>query len=203
MKNRRLGKFRFRDYCISWISIVLLLLFSIASSVLELPLLCVIFPLVYAMIWFVAILVPHCEQFSISSDSITVFFGRDIKTICLPSELTIVVSYADVCPPLTMRTAVGNETHILKNKFAVSILQGISVNVALETLHRNRVQKYTSSSIRTAFDDYHYIYSFVCNQSLFDTLIAGRKCLLIVPESLSKIISFESSIENMTIDYGY
>ena len=203
MKNRRLGKFRFHDYCISWTSIALLLLFSIASIVLELSFLFVIFPSVYAVIWLGVILVPHCEQFTISSDAITIFFGKKTQTIRLPSELTLVVSYADVCPPLTMRTAVGNQTHILKDKFAVSILQKMPVEVALETLHRNRVQKYTTSRIRTVFDDYRYIYSFVCNQSLFDALIANRKCLLIVPESLSKVISFESSIENVHIDLGH
>lgn len=203
MKNRRLGKFRFHDFCISWISIVLLLLFSIASIVLELSLSFVIFPSVCVIIWLAAILVPHCEQFSISGDSITVYFGRQTKTIQLPAELTLIVSYADVCPPLTIRTAVGNQTHILKDKFAVSILQKMPVELALETLHRNHIKKYTTSRIRTVFDDYRYIYSFVCDQFLLDALIADRKCLLIVPESLSKVMSFESSIENVYIDLGY
>ena len=53
------------------------------------------------------------------------------------------------------------------------------------------------------FDDYRYIYSFVGDQSLFDMLIANRKCLLIVPESLSRVIRYESSIENVHIDLGY
>ena len=200
MKTRRLGKFRFGDYYTSLFSIVILLLFSTASIVLELSFLFVFFPSVYAIIWFGAILVSHCEQFSINSNSISVFWGRQTKTINLPVELTLIVSYADVCPPLTIRTAVGNQTHILKDKFAVTILQKMPVDVALETLHQNRIQKYTTSSIRTVFDEHRYIYSFVCNQFLFDALIANRKCLLIVPESLSKVISFESSIENVYID---
>lgn len=203
MKNRRLGKFRFQDYCISWISIALLLLFSIASIALNLSFLFVIFPAMYAVIWLGIILAPHREQFAINSDAITIFLGNKTQTILLPSELTLVVSYADVCPPLTMRTAVGNQTHILKDKFAFSILQAMSVEDALETLHRNRVQTYTTSRIRTVFDDYRYIYSFVGDQSLFDMLIANRKCLLIVPESLSRVIRYESSIENVHIDLGY
>lgn len=36
MRTRRLGKFRFGDYYISWVSIAILLLFSIAIIVLEL-----------------------------------------------------------------------------------------------------------------------------------------------------------------------
>jgi len=158
---------------------------------------------VCVIIWLAAISVPHCELFSISGDSITVYFGRQTKSIQLPAELTLIVSYADVCPPLAIRTAVGNQTHILKDKFAVSILQKMPVELALETLHRNHIKKYTTSRIRTVFDDYRYIYSFVCDQFLLDALIADRKCLLIVPESLSKVISFESSIENVYIDPGY
>lgn len=203
MKNRRLGKFRFRDYCVSWISILLLLLFSIANIVLESSFLLVVFPSVYAIIWLVAILAPQFEQFSMSYDSITVFLGRQTKTVQLPAELTLIVSYADVCPPFTIRTTVGNQTHILKDKFAVSILQKMPVEVALEALHRNHIKKYTTSRIMAVFDDYRYIYGFVCDQFLLDTLTADRKCLLIVPESLSNAISFESSIENVYIDLGY
>ena len=203
MRNRRLGKFRFGDYFSSWVSVVILLLFSTASIMLELPFLFVIFPSLYAIIWLGVILVPHCEQFSINSDSISVFWGRQTKTIHLPSEFTLIVSYADVCPPLTIRTAYGNQTHILKDRFAVSILQKMPVEFALETLHQNRIQKYTTSSIRTVFDDHRYIYSFVCDQFLFDALIDSKKCLLIVPESLSKVIAFELSVENVYIDSGH
>ena len=113
------------------------------------------------------------------------------------------VSHADVCPPLAMHTDMGNKTHILKDKVAVSILQKMPVEVVLDVLHRNYVRKYTTSRIRTVFDDYRYIYSFVCNQSLLDALIANRKCLLILPESLSKGMTFELSADNVVIDLGY
>jgi len=115
------------------------------------------------------------------------------------------VSYADVCPPLTINTTYGNPTHILKDKFAVSILQKMPAEDVLEILHQKLylVQKYTTSSIRAVFDDYRYIYSFVCDQFLLDALIDSKKCLLIVPESLSKVIAFESSVENVYIDSGH
>ncbi len=203
MKNRRFGKFRFRDFGISWIAIALLLLFSVASVVLKLSLLFVIFPAVYAIIRLVILLVPYCEQFVISRDFITVFWGKKAKTIPLPSKLTLVVSYADICPPLAVRTVVANQTHILKDKFAVSILKEMPAEVALEILHRNRAQKYTNSTIQTVFDDYRYIYSFVCNRSLFDELIANRECLLIFPESLIGVISFDQNTINVRIDSGH
>lgn len=200
MRNRRLGKFRFGDHYISWASIVILLLFSTASIMLELPFLFVIFPFVYAMIWLGVILVPYCEEFSINSDSISSFWGKRTKTVYLPVKLVLIVSYADICPPLTVRTSFGNQTHILKDKFAVSVLQEMPADVVLEMLHRNRVQKYTLSGIRALFDDSRYIYSFVCNQSLFDELIADRKCLLIIPKSLSEVISFNRGNVNVRID---
>ena len=203
MRNKRLGKFRFGDYYSSWVSIVILLLFSTVSMMLELPFLFVFFPSLYAIIWLGIILFPHSEQFTMNSDSISVFKGGQTKIIHLPAELTLIVSYADVCPPLTIRTAFGNQTHILKDRFAVSILQKMPVEIALETLHQNRIQKYTTSSIRTVFDDHRYIYSFVCDQFLIDALIDSKKCFLIVPESLSKVIAFESSVENVYIDPGH
>ncbi len=203
MRNRRLGKFRFGDYCFSWVTIAVMLLYSTASIVLELSSLFVIIPLVYALIRLVVILVPHCEQFTINGDSISVFRGRQSETIRLPEELTLIVSYADVCPPLTIRTAVGNQTHILKDKFAVSILKKIPLEDTLELLHRNCMRKYTISSIRNAFDEHCIYYSFVCNRFLLDALISNKKCLLIVPESLSTVIPLESIGENVYIDKGY
>lgn len=203
MKNYRYGKFRFRDYCISWFAIALLLFFSIASIILDLSPVFIIFPMAYAVAWLWIILAPHCEQFILCKESIIVFYGKKTHTIDLPSELTLVVSYADICPPLAKRTAVGNQTHILKDKYAISILQKTSLNVALEALHRNYVQKYTTSRIQTIFDDYRYIYSCVCSQSLIDALIANRNYVLIIPESLLEVVSIDSSIVNVYIDMGY
>lgn len=203
MKNKRLGEFRFSDYCISWISIALLLLFSFASIALELPFLFAVFPSTYAVIWLGVILIPICERFSISSNAITRYLGKKTQTIFLPSKLTLIVSNTDVCPPLTMRTAVGSQTHILKNKISISILQEMPVEVVLEALHRNRIQQYTTSRIKAVFDDHCYIYSFVCNESLLDILIANRECLLVVPESLSKAMPFEKMVKNVHIDIGY
>ena len=203
MRNKRLGNFRVGDYVGSWVSIAILLLFSTACIVLNFSWLFWVLSLVYEIFWIMELLIPHCEQFSINSDSITVFWGRKTKTIYLPEEITLIVSYADVCPPLSVRTAIGNQTHVLKDKFAVSILKKMPIEVTLDTLHRDRIKKYTNSSIRNVFDGYRYIYSFVCNQFLLDTLIANRKCFVIVPESLSKVISFESNNENMYIDIGH
>lgn len=203
MKYYRYGKYRPSDYFISWVGIAVLLLFSIGSIILKLSFLFIVFPLVYAVIWLWAILAPYREKFIMSDNSITVLLGKKTRTIILPSEITLVVSYADVCPPLTLRTAIGNQTHILKDKYAVSILQKMPLDVALETLHRNQIHNYTTSIVQRVFGDYRYIYSFVCNQSQIDRLIANRNCLLIIPESLQEKVSVDQSIVDIHIDSGH
>jgi hypothetical protein len=135
-------------------------------------------------------------------NSITVLLGKKTRTIILPSELTLVVSYADICPPLAIRTAIGNQTHILKDKYAISILQKMPLDVAMEALHRNQIHNYTTSIVQSVFDGYLYIYSFVCNQSQIDRLIANQNYLLIIPESLQEKISVDQSIVDLHIDLG-
>lgn len=203
MKYYRYGKFRPSDYWESWVAIAGLLMFSSVSLILKSSFFFVLFPAIYAVIWLWTIIAPNCERFAMCDESITTFLGKRTRTILLPSELTLVVSYADICPPFAKRTAVGNQTHVLKDKCAISILQKAPLNVVLESLHQNQARKYTTSMIQTVFDDYRYIYSFVCEQSLFEKLITSRECQLIIPESLLEAISVDSSIVNVHIDMGY
>ena len=202
MKYYRYGRFRISDYCISWTAIVLLLFFSIASVVLELSFLFVIFPVAYAAIWLWTILSPHREQFVFCDSGIITWVGKKQQKIDLPSELTLIVSDVDICPPLAMRTAIGNKTHILKGKLAISILKKIPKDSVIERLHRNGIQKYTTSRVQVVFDGDFYIYSFVCSQSLLDELVFNRECLVIIPESLLEKIPFDLSAVNIQIDTG-
>ena len=202
MEYYRYGKLKLSDYCISWVCIAVLLFFSIGSIILNLSFLFVAFPLIYAAVWLWAILAPHRERFIMDESSITVLLGKKTRTIALPSELTLVVSYADVCPPLAFRTATEKQTHILKDKYAVSILHKMPLDIATEALHRNQIHNYTTSTVQRAFDESLYIYGFVCNQSQIDRLIANRNCLLIIPESLQEKISVDRSVVDVHIDYG-
>lgn len=203
MEYYKYGKFRPRDYCGSWVGITILLIFVIASIILDLSTLYIVFPTIYAAIWLWIILLPNRERFIINKASITVLQGRKIREIPIPLELTLVVSYADICPPFAVRTVVGNQTHILKDKYAVSILRKMPLDIVLETVHRNFVQKYTTSIIQKRFNEYHYIYSFVCDQFLLDQLLTNRDCFLIIPQSLSEKVDFTTEAENIYIDIGY
>lgn len=202
VKNYRYGVFNPKDFCLSWFGIVALLIFAIASFILNLSLLFIVFPIIYSLIWLWAIVTPYREQFVICEDSITMFRGKTRSQILLPCELTLIVSCADICPPLAIRTPIGNQTHILKNKCAVSILKKIPLDITLEKLHRVG-SKYTTSTIQTAFDNCCYIYGFVCDQNMLDTLMSNRDCSLIIPESLVSELSFDSHRVNVYIDRNH
>lgn len=201
MKNYRHGKFRFSDYYILFLTVLVCFIFMLASVMMHLPVLYVIIPAAYALVLLWVIIDRHIETFIICNDLITVFkWGRRTHNYVLPTELTIVVSYDDVCSPYVTRTNVRTQKHISRDKYAISILHGISLNVALEVLHQNRIKTYTTSTIRTLFGGHHYIYSFVCNQSLLDMLIADRKCMVIIPEALLEEIRIDPSVAEVYID---
>lgn len=160
--------------------------------------------MIYSVAWVWLILSPQLEQFVIDSDIIISRFGRKKHTINLPNELTLVISYADICPPFAVRTAIGNRTHILKGKYAVSILHKLPLNIALEKLHSNYVKTYTTSTIQRVFISHQYIYSFVCDdQSLLSRLIMNKQCQLIVPESLRDQISVDLHPINTYVDIRF
>ena len=203
MEHRRYGEFRFNDYCASWIGIAALLIFAVVSLALKLHFLLAVFPSLYAIIWIWTVLAPNIEKFSISSEKIIVKKGRKKEEIPIPSKLCLVVSNVDICPPLAIRTPTGNETHILKDKYAVSVLKAMPLEDALMGLHRNNMHKYTTSTIQRNFDDCRYIYCFVCDRVLLDKLIDNRECQLIIPESLLERVPINRGKVNLHIDVGY
>lgn len=200
MKNYRYGIFNASDYCITWISVVFLLLFSVASLILDLSFFFVAVPIAYDLILLWKILIPHTEQFVLNKNEIIVYKGKKEYLIALPTKITLVVSYADICPPFAKRISLWNQTHILKDKYAVSILRDISPERVFDTLHQCPAQQYTTSTVQTVFDDYQYIYSFVCNQSLIEKLVARKQCVVIVPQSLFSKVSIDSKKAEVYID---
>lgn len=202
IEYRRYGNFRLSDYIATWIGIAVLLTFAIAGYILELPIIIVVFPLIYAVITLWAIISPNCECFSIDGSVITARKGKKVQKITIPAELTLVISYADISPPLVKRTAIGNKTHILKDKYAISVLRKMPIESTLVCLHRNHVLKYTTSMIKDIFE-HQFVYSFVCNQTLLDNITQNKECFAIVPESLVDKIPAISQKINIYIDSGY
>lgn len=203
MKYRRYGKFRFCDYISAWLVIVFLFVLVVDGFLTDTQFYLLIWPLLFLMIMAWSIYKPNSECFLISGNTITIIQGRKKQKVSIPSEPTLVVSYADVCPPLAKRIGYGNQTYMLKGRYAISILQKIPLETALMRLHRNYTRKYTISTVEACFDEYLYVYSFVGNQEMFDKLISNRNCQIIIPETLLNQISIDLRHQKVHIDLGY
>ena len=203
MMYRRYGKFRFFDYTSTWLAIVFLFALLVVSLLTDIQFYLLIFPLVIiiAMAW--SIYKPNSERFLISGDTITIMQGRKKQKVSIPFEPTLVVSYADICPSLAKRISYGNQTYMLKGRYAISILQKIPFETALAQLHLNYTRKYTNSTVEERFDESLYVYSFVGNQEMLDKLLANRNCQIIIPETLLNQISIDLHHINVYIDIGY
>lgn len=200
MKNYRYGGFKLVDNLRTMIEIVVLLIFSILSVVLDVSYVLSSFAALLAVTCMWQMLRLHIEQFVLQKDSIIVYAGKKTRTINLPTELTLIVSYADVCIPLDAPMFFKHGVHTLNGKYSISIIQKMQLNSALEVLHRIHVKKYTTSVIRHAFEGDQLIYDFVCDQHILNRLIQNRKCLLIVPKTLKNEIDINSCTTEVYID---
>ena len=203
MEYRRYGKFHFSDYASAWLSIVFLFVLVVVGFLTDTQIYLLFWPLLLIIIMIWSIYKPNSERFLISSDTITIMQGRKKKKVSIPSEPTLVISYADVCHPLAKCISYGNQTYMLKNRYAISILQNIPLETAFERLHQNYTRKYTNSTVEAYFDERLYVYSFVGNQKLLDKLLTNRNCQIIIPATLLNQISIGLHQINVHIDTGY
>lgn len=203
MKHSRYGKFRFRDYTSAWLAIVFLFVLVVVGFLTNTQVYLLIWPLMLLVIMAWSIYKPNSERFLISGDTITIMQGRKKQRVAIPSEPTIVVSYADVCHPLARRISYGNQPYMLKGRYAISILQKIPLETALVRLHQNYTCKYTTSTVEACFEEYLHVYSFVGNQELLDELVSNKNCQIIIPETLLNQISIDLHQINAYIDTGY
>lgn len=202
MKYRRYGKFHFRDYYSGWFAIVFLFLIAVMSFLAETYNFLAIWPTILIVIMTWGIIEPNEECFSMSADIINVKKRKKRHQITMPRELTLVVSYADVCPSWAKRIGVGNSTYMLKGKYAVSILKKIPKENVLETLHGKYAYRYTNCWIEELLKP-NFIYSFVCEQDMIEKIVSGRKCTLILPETLVDKINLNQLMCDIYIDKGF
>lgn len=203
MKYRRYGKFRFSDYTSSWFAIILISFLILIGIFTNTKFYLLIVPLMFLGIMVWSIYKPNRECFSISGNTLIIIQGRKKQSIDIPYNPTVILSYADLCPPIAKRIGSGNQTYLLKGRYAVSILQNVSLETVLSRLHKNHVFRYTATMVEECFNEQQYIYSFVCNQELLQKLLANKTCLLIIPESLMKMVSVDLNSKNVYIDKCY
>lgn len=203
MEYLRYGGFRFSDYTSAWFAMVFLFVLVIVGFLTDTPFYLLIWPLLFSVIMAWSIYKPNRERFWISDDTITIIQGVRKQKVAIPTEATVIVSYADVCPPLARRVSYGNQTYMLKGRYAVSILHKMPLETVLGCLHRNYARKYTTSTIEFCFDEWCHVYSFVCTQELLDQLLTKGYYQLIIPESLLERVSINHNTASVYVDAGY
>ena len=203
MKHKRYGKFRFSDYISGWIAILITLGLTIAGILTDIKIYLLVCPILVliSMAW--SIYKLNSESFSISGDEIIITRGKKEEKIFIPLNPTLIVSYADVCPPLAKRISYGLPTYMLKGRYAISILNNMPLETAMEKLHKNYVRKYANSTVEEVFNGQLFVYSFVGNQQILDELLNNRNCQIIIPQSLLNKIPIDTQQSNVYVDNGY
>lgn len=197
---KRYGNFRIADYKASWMALSMMIVFIVAGLMLKLSVIYIVVPILYSVAIIYTIWNPNRERFEIIEDLINVKKGKKEKEIKIPKEVSIVFSPVDICPPFSVRTAVGSSTHILKDKYAVSILVKMDIEEIIEKVHAGFIKKYTTSTIRNAFDEYKYVYSFVCDNVLLNQLLRERKANILIPKSIFDKIMLENKDLEIYVD---
>lgn len=200
MMYKRYGKFRITDYVFSWIALCWIIVFVVVCYVLKLSIIYVILPILYLAALFYSIWNPNREYFEIRDEIIVTQKGRRHKIIKIPEEISLIFSLVDVSPPLSVRTAVGNETHILKRRYAVTILNKMDMDEIVEKVHRGYIKQYTTSTIKNAFEEHKYIYSFVYTDFLLKEILKRRNVNILIPMSLYDKVSLEKKELEIFID---
>ena len=181
----RYGRFRFFDYTGSWIAILICVCMATLSLLVNL----------YwgALVWFIipiphllCIILPHFERYEFKDGEICARTLLGEKKITLPEEVTLVISYADIAPPLAVRT-YANTTHILREKYWVSILIKSDASKLDDSLSQNRlVTKFVSTHVGLSVPEHMQIYGFVLDFEIVLQL-KDKAYNVLIPKSLLHI----------------
>ena len=136
----------------------------------------------------------YFEKFRINDKKISIVKLGLKKTVDIPDEIILIVSEAQL---LTF----DEKMPILKNKYSVSILSSMELNIALEQIHGTKwkITRYTNKTIEETFK-HEFVYSFVLTDETCNILSNLNCKYTIMPESIAKKIKFG---KNVYIDEGY
>lgn len=209
MSQYRYGKLRVRDFCLIWFACAFLFLLGCAAIVLDImgflpsnTFFIGVFLIVFALGFFFSVLRRLKEQFSIDNGVLLILrYGKKMEQN-LPPHLTVIISYADFLPPLATRSVESlymKQSISLDGQYAITLIEG---SWGQEIFPLLRQYRYSSSHIEEVFQD-HYIYSFVCNQELFDNLISQKECNVIIPSSLANRLTVNNFVSHIFIDHTF
>lgn len=202
MKYRRYGKIRLKNHLSNCFFDLFFLLFGIAgiaigtsktSSVVFIGI--AIFDVIHTSI-------PYREKFLVNQETVIVYKKRKNKSIHIPSKVTVVISYADMCTDLAKRVTLYNSTYMLKGEWAISLLKDVPLEKVIERLHRKGAWRYTNCWVEELLKQY-FVYSFVCNQSMLEDILRNKDFTLIIPETLLGMIDTKNLKGDIYIDKGF
>lgn len=152
-----------------------------------------------AFLTFLSILYPYLERFSIVGNVIISKKLFCSLNIVIPPKSVVVITRADVCPVLSRQSI------LLKDRFAVSILQDMSLDNALKLIHGKFQSQfmYTNTTIEKTVDEYKFMYSFVLTEGLLKEVLQNTECFLIIPKSVKENIITDNLSIRVYIDSNY
>ena len=185
MKNYRFGKITLLNYLkMTLFPFVISILITVCCVVAEspfwyaLPFLCI------SVFYVASVLHRTREQFLITDEEIIVYNGRKERIIPLPKQMVVIVSYAEIISSLESNSIYIDKTFVLKNRFAITILQSITKDETIELLKKSLIKEHTTRTLENVFYGYRYVYSFVFDDFLLDKLIANKNAEILVSQSL-------------------
>ena len=146
------------------------------------------------------------EKYIIDKEKILTFglLGKQKRRIDITEQPIVLISHADYAGPMSVRTASSPCTFLLKGKYSINLLWGLSVEEIAKFLHKKPiVDIYTNSMIPYLVHEYYYLYSFVGDSELMDYLITTWDPMVIIPESLKDVVKINAFSTKVFIDNGY
>ena len=190
----RFGKPEIKNHWSLFIEIPLVICWFFTVYFCELPSLLYLFSVCYLIFTLSLNFFNYFEKFRINDKKISIVKLGLKKTVDIPDEIILIVSEAQL---LTF----DEKMPILKNKYSVSILSSMELNIALEQIHGTKwkITRYTNKTIEETFK-HEFVYSFVLTDETCNILSNLNCKYTIMPESIAKKIKFG---KNVYIDEGY
>lgn len=138
---------------------------------------------------------PYFERFLIENNRIIIRKFKKESQIDIPHTPTVVISEADV------HELLGHQSFYLHNKYAITILDNLSVDDTLGLLFSRFAShyRYTNSTIERQLTD-HFVYSFAIDKGNIKQILERINCSVIIPQSLVVSNDLSDLRSNVYID---
>lgn len=202
MTYKRYGKIRLQNHLSTCCFSLFYILFGIGGIIIGNVLVVGTVFISVSIVNIICILIPYRESFSVNETNFCIYKNNTSIEKNIPKKMIAVVSYADICTDLAKRVTLLNQTYMIKGEWAVSILEDVEINKVIKQIHGKGAKRYTNCWIEELLKQ-HFIYSFVCDQSLLEEVLSDKDYTLIIPETLSNDINTKKLKGAIYIDRGF